>query len=1053
MCKKVFFKFLLFFTILFISGASLAIGLNPSYLLLEDSRVNTANKSMVLLVTPEESVSSGSKLEIFFPESEAGQWCKSNGAEVSVEGVSSSNIDLEGWNIDASLPGDLSAVCNQGSGDSIVISNIGDLSASVSYAVNLGPNANFSTPTSAGTKNIIVQLTRGLVAQATAFSIYIQDSTGMTVSGFVDQDNFTTMQVTPTTVEIGIPATIRVTTLDSKGNPIQNRDVELSLNVGNMSNWSLSPSVGKTDFDGRLQSQIIGSEVRTVTISALDKSFSSNVTIQSTATLRVRAVPTVTLNSLPLYTTGRSREVSWSSLGSGYTYKVECSKDPSFNILEQESEWISQNKFTFENLNHGESYYYRARVKNSAGFLSNYSNTVSSIQSERPSGAARVLTSTVERGIWADIEVTVVDSQGNPMSGRTIVLDVDRLDKSQWEIQQPAVTEGDGIARGKVRGFEVANAKITAVDTTQGTQTFLEGFDWLSVVDLPKPNINSLPEYSKGLTRLITWNLLAGSYNYEVESSTSSDFSNSKKSGWISGSQYVFSDLKHGEGYYYRLRARNSANVTGPYSNVVFSIQDAQAPTIEKTNFEVLSREDGKRVRFTFLVKSISSVKEVGFTCKDVYGEFVDCGSMRSVEGFHYITITEEELRAYNPGAIGETPEYTLEYCFKAEDFVGNKGSFCKEKKFTLKDPVIEKVIPEVEQTDNLMSRVFTPLRENVQKSIENTVVFIQDLEINDTTVQTASIVVASSVAPATIFTVLLNPSNYQASGQLLMGFAGIFRRKRKVLPYGYIYDSVTKESINKAIVRIYKEGKLIVTTVSNVYGVFTANLEAGVYDLKVLANDYSFPTKLIMGSVDSPLENIYKGGQFVVQEESQLQYSIPLDPVSATTIATTKTKLVSYLGKVFLGFQRVLIVVGLFVALFMYIRNPDTLNLFILLLYIPILFFHMFLSLGSKRHSFGMVKDKEGNLLDGISLGLREMEFEKLEAKRVTNNRGRYKFLVPGGHYKLEVLTPGYEIVNLKEKALYFKGNVKKPLLVNNNLVLAKTLKKEEEKEEQTQE
>jgi len=395
---------------------------------------------------------------------------------------------------------------------------------------------------------------------------------------------------------------------------------------------------------------------------------------------------------------------------------------------------------------------------------------------------------------------------------------------------------------------------------------------------------------------------------------------------------------------------------------------------------------------------------------------------------------------------------YQLEYCVQARDIVGNSRNFCDEKKFEFaKEKIIKEEDPKREETvvsrirspvRETVNRVFTPVSENVQKNIENAVVFVQDLDVDDERIGATSVAIVSAVTPATIISIAANPVNYQLASQLFLGLAGVLRRKKKVLPYGYVYDALTKEPINKAIVRIYRENKLITTTVTNVYGAFTANLEPGEYLLKVSANKYTYPSKLITGNVDTPLQNVYRGGKFVVEEESQLQYSIPLDPVVSLGVKSLKVYLASYLGTFFLALQRIFVVVGLLVAFFLYLRNPDKFNLIILLAYLPLLSMHLFLSVGSVKHTFGVVRDKEGRLLKGVILALREMEFEKIIAKRVTNDRGRYKFLVPGGKYRLEVLTPGYKIVNLKEKGLLFKGSVKKPLLVNKNLVLEKKKK-----------
>lgn len=1069
MYKKAFFKIIIVFLIFFFFSRSDCFGLTPSYLFLNNNRINTSNVEMLLLLTPSADFSSGSEVTILFPDSEDGQWCKQNGADISVVGASTSKINTPGWEIDLSLPGTLLAKCYQGSGlnshDRIVVTGLGELSGGTSYGLQINPSGNFSTGLNVGNKNIIVQLKRGFVAESTAFSIYLQGLSGLTVTGFVNEDIFSVVQVLDSVVEKGIGARVRVHILDSKGNPIPNRSVQLGLNLQNLTNWAIEQPTGFTNSNGVVQGKIFGYESRIVNVKAVDKSFSQDVNIQSTSNLTVTDVATITLKSLPMYTTGLSRKITWNPVSNNHTYFIECSLQPDFKVLAKESGWISANEFTFQSLEYGKAYYYRGKVKNAAGIESSYSNIVTSIQSEPlpppsppppppqdpdptptieptvPVGTIEVLDPSVERGMWSSIRVRILDSKGNPLSNRRVELNIDRP-LSNWEIEQPPRTDNNGYAQGRIRGFEVANVRVTAVDKTSSPEYLLDGFGWLRVTQLPSFNLHSLPEYSKGLARLLTWGLLQGNYEYYVESSTDPNFTISRNSGWISTNRHTFTDLKHGQGYFYRGKLRNSAKVESSFSTVVSSIQDNLAPTIEEVDFEIL--ESQGEVKFTFLIKSLSPISLVQFRCKNSEGDLVPCAKFSSLNNFHYALIENDSLNAY------ETKEgnYRLEYCVHARDIVGNSRDFCDEKNFEIakeliikeetreEETVVSRIFTPIRQT---VDRVFTPVRENVQKNIEDAVVFVQDLDVDDERIGTTSVAIVSAVTPATIISIAANPVNYQLGSQLLLGLAGVLRRRKKILPYGYVYDSLTKEPINKAIVRIYRENKLITTTVTNVYGAFTANLEPGEYLLKVSANKYTYPSKLITGSTDAPLQNIYRGGKFLVEEESQLQYSIPLDPVVSLGVKSLKVYLISYLGSFFLALQRIFVVVGLLIALFLYLRNPDKFNLIILLAYLPLLSMHLFLSVGSAKHSFGVVRDKEGRLLKGVILALREMEFEKIVAKRVTNERGRYKFLVPGGKYRLEVLTPGYKVANLKEKGLLFKGSVKKPLLVNKNIVLEK--------------
>lgn len=1057
MYKKVFFKCIFLFLLLFIAGISLAYSLNPSYLFLEKNQTNTSDIDMLLLFTPSENHSSGSELTVSFPIAEGEQWCQNDGASLSVSGTVFSKIDFEGWEIDSPLPGDLEAECFQGDGvdyhDRIIISGIDDLLANISYGVQIFSSPDFSTGPTGGSNNVIVQLTRGVISEAVAYAIYLQAPGGVTVSGFVDEDFFSIVQVLDPVVEKGIWSRVRVRILNSQGNPIPGRQVEVKLNLENTSNWEIENPSGVTNSNGLYQTRVRGFQVGIVNIGAIDKSFSQNIHIQDTANLTVIPVPTVTLHQLPMYTPGLSRKITWGHLSGNYEYFVEASLSSNFNSIDKTSGWISSNEFTFTNLQHGQAYYYRAKVRNIANQESAYSNVVSSIQAEKPEGAIEVLDPVVEKGIWSRVRITLVDSNGNPLPGRKIVFSINRSDLSKWDIEQPSgLTNSNGVAQGRIRGFEAANVKVTAEDRTIPMHFQIDAFDWLQVRELPTLTLHGLPNYSKGLSRLITWNNISGGYQYYVELSTNPDFTSPTNSGWISTNQFLFTNLKHAQGYFYRAKLRNSANSQSSYSNIVTSIQDNKPPNIEKINFEIISQNNQRKAKFTFLIKDLSKVTNVRFRCEAFDEEvekasYVPCGNLSSLNDFHYVVFDKEDLEDYK---VGED-EYLLDYCVLADDIVGNKGSFCREKVFSLEaveiiEIIEEELVEEVVSRENVITRITTPARDAVRRNIEDTVSYIQDLEMDDSRIETTSVAIVSTVAPITLLSFFLNPANWYPIGQVFLGIIGVFKRKKKVLPYGYIYDAISKEPINRAIVRIYQGKKLVATTVSNVYGAFNASLDPGEYLLKISSVGYTFPSKLVTGSVDSPLQNIYRGGSFVIKEESPIKYSIPLDPMDPSNVDYFKTMLFGRLGKIFLALQKVLVIVGLLVAFFLYLRNPVTFNLVVVLFYIPLLFIHFFLSFSSQRQSFGVVKDEKGKPLSKIVLGLREMEFEKLIAKRVTNDKGRYKFLVPGGKYRLEVLSLEYEIKYPKEKALLFEENPKKQLLVNRKLVLKEKDVKEQQ-------
>ncbi len=247
-----------------------------------------------------------------------------------------------------------------------------------------------------------------------------------------------------------------------------------------------------------------------------------------------------------------------------------------------------------------------------------------------------------------------------------------------------------------------------------------------------------------------------------------------------------------------------------------------------------------------------------------------------------------------------------------------------------------------------------------------------------------------------------------QFSSMLLAGL----KIRKKTRGYGLVYDSVTKEPINRAIVRIFdKAGKLMATEVTNVYGAFDVNLPQGEYVMKVLIRTHVYPSALIQGSSDSPYQNIYHGQSFTHNPGEPITFSIPVDPIDKNFVqyagVTFRNNVLNLLSYV----QYVLVVVGFIFVLINYIKTESSLNLALLLFYIVMMIMNFYIWY-KDRKQYGVARDTSGNLVQGATIALREMEFETIYGKRITDDKGRYRFLVPGGKYKVESMDQGISIV-----------------------------------------
>ena len=195
--------------------------------------------------------------------------------------------------------------------------------------------------------------------------------------------------------------------------------------------------------------------------------------------------------------------------------------------------------------------------------------------------------------------------------------------------------------------------------------------------------------------------------------------------------------------------------------------------------------------------------------------------------------------------------------------------------------------------------------------------------------------------------------------------------------------------------------------------GIFQQNLVVeGIKLLLLHKGIFSFFN--CFGKDDYPLKDVYHGEYFEVKENEEFNFSIPLDPRDVSKFKAWEEILKGRI-RVFLNILNIfLFIVGLIFAIYAFSKDPYWLTLLILLLYIPSLIL-MMRGTFKKRSKYGVVKDTDGNAVSSVVIGLRELEFDRIVLKRVTDNMGRYRMLAESGRYRLEVLDTSYKVVEIE--------------------------------------
>ena len=380
-------------------------------------------------------------------------------------------------------------------------------------------------------------------------------------------------------------------------------------------------------------------------------------------------------------------------------------------------------------------------------------------------------------------------------------------------------------------------------------------------------------------------------------------------------------------------------------------------------------------------------------------------GINRNVDGLNRVEIE-----------LTETTKLTLE----GKDKDGN----------SLKSEATVTVIPKV-ITEEGEPPIDKEVEENVQQGGgKNDGKFDNKFEITEEMLETTSIITSGLVTLTFVIRFIID-----SSWRLFTIAMSFLKKRRKSGEYCTVYDSVTKSPINGAIVRISKEdGSLVKTVVTDIFGMFDADLESGIYKIDITARDYTYPSRIVVSDYDKPYGNIYHGKSFEYQKGNVLNYSIPLDPIKSSVISYSSSVIKNRLSTALEVIQYVLIVVGIVLLAFSIQYGINTLDILSIISYAVIICINLIIWLKGRKN-YGVVYTTSGNIASGITLVLRELEFDQIVAKRVTDDFGRYRFMIKGGIYRLEVEDNSYELLPGSKNE--FKKDENRLLIVNSDLIV----------------
>jgi hypothetical protein len=255
------------------------------------------------------------------------------------------------------------------------------------------------------------------------------------------------------------------------------------------------------------------------------------------------------------------------------------------------------------------------------------------------------------------------------------------------------------------------------------------------------------------------------------------------------------------------------------------------------------------------------------------------------------------------------------------------------------------------------------------------------------------------------------------------------------------VYDSVTKRPLDPAyvIAQLRESAQSKGEAITDLDGRFGFFLNPGEYTIVANKTHYKFPSEKLKGKArDELYDNLYFGDPFQVREGGVVQYNIPLDPVEFdwNEYAKNQDKVFQIYSKkknIRLWIFNTIFFFGLIFSLLSLVLAYSFLNLMVVIIYATIFVFQVFWRVAHKVTY--IINKQTGKRLPFALIKVWLPGINTVVKKTVSDETGRYYFLVPPGKYFLTVeekLPDGSYKEVMRTAEMDLKGGVvKEDLLV----------------------
>ncbi|MCI0479953.1 fibronectin type III domain-containing protein, partial [Candidatus Uhrbacteria bacterium] len=232
-------------------------------------------------------------------------------------------------------------------------------------------------------------------------------------------------------------------------------------------------------------------------------------------------------------------------------------------------------------------------------------------------------------------------------------------------------------------------------------------------------------------------------------------------------------------------------------------------------------------------------------------------------------------------------------------------------------------------------------------------------------------------------------------------------RRKKK---WGIIYNSLTKQPVDLAIVRLRdpKTQLILQTKVTDKYGRYSFISKQGAYVLEVVKPGYVFPTQYLKDKeTDVDYTDLYHGTRILAEVSGYIvAVNIPVDPV----VPVEAPRKVLW-KKTLRIFQKNIALFSLIASVIAFAIVPNVQVAIIVLIQAAIYFLFRRLAAPVRARDWGVILDDDTKRPIGrVIVRIFDKKFNKLLETQVTDGDGKYGFFVRRNVYYVTAEREGYE-------------------------------------------